>query len=285
MSELEPRKGNIVIGAMLILVGVALTLDRAGIFYWSSQWTLWPFILCGIGLAKFVASPAGGPKQGLLFLTGGLWLLLGEAGVISPEDSWPILVIALGLIIALNGGGRRRWSAPEPPEPPPVPGAPADPLGRRHRHQHDRTLGPLAVIGIWIAVVAALQVSGIRTLTEATSSDRVRMVSVMGRAEHTNRAEAFRGADVTNVMGRSELDLREATMVPGDSASLRVVSLMGGVVVRVPPNWTVDTGAVSAIGAVRDERPRLREGDAPTGPGPRLVLRGLVMFGRLTIRS
>src|SRR5688572_15670958 len=284
MSELEPRKGNIVIGAMLILVGLALTLDRAGILSWSGQWTLWPLILCGIGVARFVGSPAGEPKQGLLFLTGGLWLLLGEAGFISPADSWPILVIVLGLIIALNGG-RRRWPVPQPPEPPPVPGAPAGPWGRGPRHRHNRTLGPLAVVGIWIAVVAALQVSGIRTLTEATSSDRVRMVSVMGRAEHTNRAEAFRGADVTNVMGRAELDLREATVVPGDVASLRVVSLMGGVVVRVPPNWTVDTGAVSAFGAVRDERPRLRDGEAPTGPGPRLVLRGLVMFGRLTIRS
>lgn len=283
MNEFEPRKGNIVIGAMLILVGLALTLDRAGIYSWSNQWTLWPFILCGIGLARFVGSPAGGPKQGLLFLTGGVWLLLGESGVISPEDSWPILVIVLGLIIALNGGTRRRWSPPQPPQPPHPPD-PAHPWQKR-RHEHPRTLGGLAVIGIWIAVVVALQVSGVRTLSESTSSDRVRVVSVIGRAEHTNRAEAFRGADVTTVMGRSELDLREATMVPGNSASLRVVALMGGVIVRVPPNWTVDTGAVSAFGAVRDERLPAREGEAATGPAPRLVIRGLVMFGRLTIRS
>jgi hypothetical protein len=281
MSEFEARKGNIVIGAMLILVGVALTLDRAGIYSWSSQWTLWPFILCGIGLAKFVGSPAGAPKQGLLFLTGGAWLLLAEAGVITHEDSWPILVIVFGLIIALNGGTRRRWSPPQPPLPP----DPAHPWGRRPHHRHPGALGGLAIVGIWIAVFVGLQVSGVRTLSESTSSDRVRVVSVIGRAEHTNRAEAFRGADVTNVMGRSELDLRETTLVPGNSASIRVVSLMGGVMVRVPPNWTVDTGAVSAFGSVRDERPSPREGEAATGPAPRLVIRGLVMFGRLTIRS
>jgi hypothetical protein len=279
MNEFEPRKGNIVIGAMLILVGLALTLDRAGIYSWSSQWTLWPFILCGIGLARFVGSPAGEPKQGLLFLTGGVWLLLGESGVISREDSWPILVIVLGLIIALNGG-TRRWSPPRPPQPP----DPAHPWHPK-RHQRPRALGGLAVIGIWIAVVAALQVSGVRTLSESTSSDRIRVVSMIGRAEHVNRAEAFRGADVTNVMGRSDLDLRETTVVPGNSASLRVVSLMGGVIVRVPPNWTVDTGAVSAFGSVRDERPPARQGEAAAGPAPRLVIRGLVIFGRLTIRS
>jgi hypothetical protein len=281
MNEFEPRKGNIVVGAMLILVGLALMLDRAGVYSWSSQWTLWPFILCGIGLARFVGSPAGAPKQGLLFLTGGVWLLLGESGVISREESWPILVIVLGLIIALNGGTRRRWSPPQPPQPP----DPAHPWGHRRHHEHPRTLGGLAIAGIWIAIFAALQVSGVRTLSESTSGDRVRVVSVIGRAEHTNRAEAFRGADVTNFMGRSELDLREATMVTGNSASVRVVSLMGGVIVRVPRHWAVDTEAVSAFGAVRDERPPVRAGEAATGPAPRLVLRGLVMFGRLTIRS
>jgi hypothetical protein len=55
--------------------------------------------------------------------------------------------------------------------------------------------------------------------------------------------------------------------------------------VRVPRHWAVDTEAVSAFGAVRDERPPVRAGEAATGPAPRLVLRGLVMFGRLTIRS
>ena len=47
----------------------------------------------------------------------------------------------------------------------------------------------------------------------------------------------------------------------------------------------MDTGAVSALGRVRDERATPPEAEATAGPAPRLVLRGLVMFGRLTITS
>jgi hypothetical protein len=56
--------------------------------------------------------------------------------------------------------------------------------------------------------------------------------------------------------------------------------------VRVPSGWTVDTGALAALGGVRDDRaPAAAEAEATTTPAPRLVLRGMVMFGRLSITS
>jgi predicted membrane protein len=108
---------------------------------------------------------------------------------------------------------------------------------------------------------------------------------VMGRSEHTSQATAFQGADVTNVMGRSILDLRDATLAPGANTTVHVFSAMGNVTVRVPPAWTVEPRAVSALGAVRDERAKLPEAEATVSPAPRLVLRGLIVFGRLTITS
>jgi hypothetical protein len=288
MNELDTRKGDIVIGATLVLAGIAVVLDRAGVFHWRDQWTLWPLILGGIGLARLLQSVPGEPKQGLLFLTAAGWLLLGETGWVSLEESWPIAVIALGLIVALNGGTRRRWRMPQPPMPPQPPGGPVDPTqvrrGRR-RHRHEHSLSPLAVVGTWIAIVVALQVSGVRSFSEANASDRVRVVSVMARSEHISQATAFRGADITNVMGRSELDLHNATIASGANATVHVFSAMGAVVLRVPPTWTVETGSVTALGGVRDERDSPLERDDTAGPAPRLVLRGLVMFGRLTITS
>ena len=297
MNEVDTRKGDIVIGATLVLAGIAVVLDRTGVFHWRDQWTLWPLILGGIGLARLLQSVPGEPKQGLLFLTAAGWLLLGETGWVSLEESWPIAVIALGLIVALNGGTRRRWRMPLPPMPPQPPGGPVDPTQvrrARRRHRHEHSLSPLAVVGTWIAIVVALQVSGVRSFSEANASDRdrVRVVSVMARSEHISQATAFQGADITNVMGRSELDLHNATMAPGANATVQVFSAMGAVVLRVPPTWTVETGSVTALGGVRDERFGVRdERDSPlerddtAGPAPRLVLRGLVMFGRLTITS
>jgi hypothetical protein len=280
-NDVETRKGNIVIGATLILTGVAIVLDRAGVLQWRDQWTLWPIILGGIGLARFLQSPPGEPKQGLLFLTAAVWLFLAEAGVTSLADSWPMAIIALGLMVALNGGTRRRrWPVPDHA------GGPLDAAHFKRMRRHDRSMSALGVLGVWIAVVVALQVSGLRSFDDNTSTDqRVRIVSVMGRSEHTSRATAFEGADITNVMGRSELNLLDATLAPGANASVHVFSAMGPVILRVPPTWTIDAGAVSAFGGIRDDRIRPAESDTSTGPAPRVVLRGAVLFGRLLITS
>ena len=151
-------------------------------------------------------------------------------------------------------------------------------------------MGPLAVIGIWIAIVIAIRVSGapagtISSITDRSSSNGVHVVSVFGRGEHVSRATPFEGADVVNLFGRSEIDLRDATLAPGERRQLQVFSSFGAVVVRVPPTWVVDSGAVSAFGGINDDRSRVPEADASTGPAPRLELRGVVLFGRMTIRS
>jgi hypothetical protein len=283
INDVDTRKGDIAIGATLVLTGVAVVLDRAGVLPWRDHMTLWPLILGGIGLARFLQSVPGQPKQGLLFLTAAAWLFLGEVGWVSFEASWPIVIIALGIIVALNGGRRRRWHVPEPP------GAPGDPARPRRRHRHDRSLSPLGVLGVWIAIFVALQVSGIRSFnianTNSNTDDRVRVVSVLGRSEHVSRAATFHGADITNVMGRSQLDLHDAILAPGANATVHVFSAMGTVAVRVPATWTVDAGAVSAMGGVRDDRAPSAEAEATGGPAPRLVLRGFVIFGRLRITS
>ena len=319
MNNATTNKGNIVIGGMLVLTGVAVALERAGVLHWRNQWTLWPLILGGIGLARFLQTCPGQPKQGLIFMTAAVWLLLVEAGWVSMGDSWPVIVIVLGVLVAFNGGRGRQWHVPETPD------EPSDPKRAKRLRLRERPLSGLAVLGIWIAIFVGVQVSGIRTgiqsFGEVVDSDRLRVVSVLGRAEHTSRDTTFQGGDVTNVMGRTELDLTDAVMESGASATLQVFSMMGNVDVRVPPEWTVDTSAVSALGGLRDDRgPRDRRGrssirierDAPvtpeapdpdakpaspdaksgpappaatSGPAPRLVLRGLVMFGRLSITS
>jgi hypothetical protein len=294
MSNFDSRNGNVVIGLMLVAVGIWVALARAGELPFTGQVTIWPLILGGIGLARFLQTPPGEPRQGLLFLAASAWLFLGQGGWISLSDSWPLLVIAFGLIIAFNPGRR----TPEPATGTAGPAAAAAPMGpaegrhARHRpRRHVKALSPLAVIGIWIAIFVGVQVSGgsiMRSSDQRGTSDRPRVISVMGRAEYTSRATSFRAADVANVMGRSDLDLREATIPPGGEASVEVFSAMGNVVIRVPQNWTVDTRAISALGAVRDDRFPATEADAAeaaAGPAPRLVLRGFVLMGRLTIAS
>ncbi len=293
MSDFDSRNGNVVIGIMLVAIGLWVALARSGVLPWDGQVTLWPLILCGIGLARFLQTPPGVPRQGLLFLAAGAWLLAGQARWFSLGETWPLMVIAFGLIIAFNKGRPPHEVATEAaPDVAANAAAQADPWSRRQRRRQRRhgMMSPLAVIGIWIAIFVGVQVSGVgfmRSSDQTDSSDRARLFSVMGRSEYTSRAPRFRAAEVTNVMGRSELDLRDAKIPPGGEATVQVFSAMGEVVVRVPPNWTVDTRAMPAMGAVRDHRFPAPESAAGTStePAPRLVLRGLVLMGRLTIAS
>src|SRR6185503_7706330 len=134
---------------------------------------------------RFLQSIPGEPKQGLLFMTAAAWLFLAEAGWVSLADSWPIFIIIFGVIVAINGGRRRRrWHGPKPP-----PGS-EERAHYRGLRRPDYPLSPLAVLGIWIAVVVGLQVSGFRSLSGESVSERISLVSVMGRSEHVSRATA-----------------------------------------------------------------------------------------------
>ncbi len=135
MADVNTRNGNLVVGIMLVALGLWVALSRAGVVVWNGQWNLWPLILGGIGVARFVQTPPGAPRQGLLFLAAALWLFIDQGGWLSLADSWPLLVIAFGLIIAFNSGRRApsadarragRRVGPRRTPPPPRIHAPSD---------------------------------------------------------------------------------------------------------------------------------------------------------------
>ena len=118
-----------------------------------------------------------------------------------------------------------------------------------------------------------------RTRTE--TADAVDIVAIMGRDHRVVNAAGFRGGQMTSIMGRSELDLRAAAIEPGQDVSIEVFMLMGGATIRVPEGWTVDVNTARIIGDVKDRRTGTRDA---TG-APRLIIRGLILVGGMTIRS
>ena len=89
-------------------------------------------------------------------------------------------------------------------------------------------------------------------------------------------------------MGGAQLDLRQATIPPGEEAALDFFLVMGGCEIFVPTSWTVSTPLVPVMGGIDDKRlPPLPGGDETFGgrPAPRLVLRGLIVMGGIEIKS
>jgi len=202
----------------------------------------------------------------LIFL--GAVLALDRMGILDAARSlqyWPIaLILVGGAMVAqafLGGGQQRETSAQSFP------------------------VGP----GIMVLVLVLAFARPFRSHDDrAEAADHPRLVAILGGDNRTSVATPFRGANMTAVMGGTVLDLRKATMPPGEAAVVDVFTLMGGSVVRVPADWRVDLQVTPVMGGVNDERRRpatdiVPSDDAPAPP--RLVLKGFVMMGGIVLRN
>jgi predicted membrane protein len=105
-------------------------------------------------------------------------------------------------------------------------------------------------------------------------------LAIMGGVARRSSSQAFVGADLTAVMGGCEIDLRQASIAPGSEAVIDVFAFWGGIDIKVPQDWTVITRAMPLMGGVEDKT------RAPQGiSGKRLIIRGIVVMGGVTIKN
>ena len=233
----------------------------------------------------------------------GVAMLLDRVGVIAAREIltfWPVLLILFGAAVC--------WQALQG----------ADPNGKRPRP----IVGPGLVLMLVIASILGSEAWERRDRFErrASTEDAPSLFALMGEAHSVSHSTAFRGGDLTSVMGGSRLDLRDARIAPGGEATIDVFGLMGEVEILVPEDWVVDVRTTPIMGGVKDSRPfrrfsdedddvgiRSDDGQAPAGAplaetpaketatpveapvetaaAPRLVVRGFIMMGALKIRS
>jgi len=119
------------------------------------------------------------------------------------------------------------------------------------------------------------------------SADRFTMFSILGGGKRVNNASPFRGGDLTAFMGGGQIDLRGATIPPGEEAVLEVLTVMGGYEILIPQHWVILTPLVPIMGGIDDRRlaPPPAAADVGGHSAPRLVLRGFVMMGGIVFKS
>ena len=120
--------------------------------------------------------------------------------------------------------------------------------------------------------------SGRRFERGIDESSTLQAMAVLGGVSRGSSSATFRGGDLTAVFGGCELDLRKAS-IDGE-AVVEVFAFCGGIEMRVPDDWTVDSQVVPILGGVDDKtRP-------PQGPvRHRLSLRGFVVMGGIEIKN
>ena len=104
---------------------------------------------------------------------------------------------------------------------------------------------------------------------------------MFGGGDRMIRSRAFRGGNLTAIMGGFDIDLRDAD-IAGDAARIEVFVMMGGIDLKVPENWTVVMDVTPFMGGA-DYNPRNRRAPAE-GPQKVLTVSGFVFMGGVEVK-
>lgn len=246
--EKSHRRGKVAGGLLLATIG-ALFLGRelgadlpAWLFTWKS-------LLIGIGVLGFI-------KHGFKRLGWLIPLLAGSAFLIAdqyPELAlrpllWPLILILLGLVIAFKP--RRNFK------------------DQYMRKMRDRNRHFEKKYEDW------------KGCTSGAQEDFIDSTSVMGGVQKNILSKNFKGGDITNVFGGTEINLSQADFE--GRVTLEITQVFGGTKLVIPANWEIQSSSmVTVMGSVEDKRAL----DVPTDPGKVLVLNGTTFMGGIEIRT
>ncbi len=121
IDPLDPPRGvqvsRVFFGVCLAAVGLIILVDRMGAIAIGPLWMWWPMQFVLFGLYRFLQPlEPGEERRGTWLILIGLWLQAIQLGLfhLTLQDSWPMLLIVLGLDTILRAGAaghRRRRSA------------------------------------------------------------------------------------------------------------------------------------------------------------------------------
>lgn len=90
---------QLLVGALLIIAGLALLLENQEIIDVGPIWRYWPLLVIGFGVAKlFRADTREEQASGVWILILGLWFLVSVLRLwgLSFHETWPAVFIAFG---------------------------------------------------------------------------------------------------------------------------------------------------------------------------------------------
>jgi hypothetical protein len=239
---------QLVLGSLMIVFGVLLTLDRMELVDAARTLRFWPLVLIALGSWLVIErGPGGRSFSGYALIVFGALLLMNSLGF-ARVRFWELFWPALIILVGTRlvmQTSGQRWSRST--------------AGQR-----------------------------VGTTPSPARDGMVSMLSILGSHQRAVTDKPFRGGEVTTIVSGTQLDLRQAEIAPGDEAVVNVFIFMGGHEVWVPQGWIVVNDVMPVLGGVEDKRlpPVVNAATvSATGAAPRLVLRGVVALGGLTIKN
>jgi predicted membrane protein len=244
--------GHVWTGLFIILIGVAALL-KASLTNMPDWVFSWQTFLIALGF--FVGAKHGfrGSAWFILILIGGVFLLRDVyPDLLIRRYIWPVILIIIGAFLILRP--RRRPYC----------------LTTDGEKKNDINSG------IEEAAVAEETYTSQKDYAE----DFVDSTSVFGGAKKNIISKNFKGGDLVNIFGGTELDLSRADFK--GTAEIEITTIFGGTKLIIPSNWTLKSEVVTVFGGLEDKR---NLHSMTENPDKILLLKGTVILGGIEIKS
>ena len=238
---INSRSNNLLTGLFILAIGI-VALMRTSIPGFP-RWAFgWEILLLAFGLFIGIRHNFRGGAWLVLVLVGGIFLLRRIYPAFSFNQIWPVVLIVIGLFIILRP--RRGWKLD----------------------------GTKKTDG-----------SSDSVFTEDidySKDDFVESTSIFGGAKKIVISKNFKGGNLENIFGGTELDLSQADFT--GTAVIELTTIFGGTKLLVPSNWAVKSERITIFAGIEDKRKMQTVTEAAEKT---LLIRGTVIFGGIDIKS
>lgn len=234
------------LGGFLLTFGVFAFIKTNLNVQFPSWVFTWEWILIGIGLFIGFKENFRGSAWIILIAIGSIFLtkdLLKFYGF--GFNFWPVILILVGVYFITQSSGKKKR------------------LGVRNR---PREYGDIPL--------------GDNTTISESEDDYIDSTSIFGSDKKIVLSKNFRGGEVTNVFGGSDIDLTQSDIQ--GRCELEVTAIFGGCTLVIPSNWVIRSEATTIFGGISDKRKMLVNSDLQTKT---LIIKGTVLFGGIEIKS
>jgi len=271
------RNGKVIAGLILLAVGAVLLLQQLSWFFFPGWLISWPMFFIVWGLYSGAKHDFKRPGA-LIILAIGIIFLADRIipGIHLSRAIWPLMIIGFGLWMILGKKhnykmNRQDWNKYDKDKwwlHTQGNDASGDPT-----YKPDPNFDPNGPI-------ADATTSGSTTIPPYHGDDYVDTVSVFGGVKRTILSKDFKGGDIVNVFGGTDLDLTQADI--NGRVVIDITQLFGGIKLIIPPHWQVTSDVAAVFSNVDDKR---RSMGTPLSNDKVLVITGTSIFAGVDIRS